>query len=74
MKMAMIASVILASGVAMAQTNAPVKPEALYQEFYRPQYHFTAKSGWINDPNGLVYVVMVLCANPEQHPDKKGGA
>ena len=22
----------------------------------RPQYHFTPKKGWINDPNGMVYI------------------
>ena len=29
--------------------------EQVGQEKYRPQYHFTARRGWINDPNGLVY-------------------
>jgi sucrose-6-phosphate hydrolase SacC (GH32 family) len=24
-------------------------------ETYRPQYHYTAEKGMINDPNGLVY-------------------
>jgi fructan beta-fructosidase len=28
---------------------------ALYQELYRPQFHFTPAQNWMNDPNGLVY-------------------
>lgn len=27
----------------------------LYSERFRPQFHFSTKRGWINDPNGLVY-------------------
>lgn len=29
--------------------------EANYQEKFRPQFHFTPKESWMNDPNGLVY-------------------
>lgn len=26
-----------------------------YTEQYRPQFHFTPKKNWMNDPNGLLY-------------------
>lgn len=29
--------------------------DEIYKEKYRPQYHFTTRRGWINDPNGLVF-------------------
>ena len=29
--------------------------ESIYKERNRPQFHFTTRRGWINDPNGLVF-------------------
>ncbi|NWF85857.1 MAG: glycoside hydrolase family 32 protein, partial [Bryobacteraceae bacterium] len=37
------------------QGNAINGAETLYRERLRPQFHFTSRRGWNNDPNGLVY-------------------
>lgn len=29
--------------------------ESAFSELHRPQFHFTPASGWMNDPNGMVY-------------------
>lgn len=32
-----------------------ISTAVLYDETYRPQFHFTPRVNWTNDPNGLVY-------------------
>lgn len=32
------------------------KPASVYNEAYRPQFHFSTKKNWINDPNGLIKI------------------
>jgi fructan beta-fructosidase len=37
-------------------------------ELYRPRLHFTPESGWMNDPNGLVYVDGLYHLFYQYHP------
>ncbi len=40
---------------AVEQADAIKDADDLYKEKHRPQFHFTSRRGWLNDPNGLVY-------------------
>ena len=37
------------------QSDAVDGADNMYKESNRPQFHFTPRRGWNNDPNGLVY-------------------
>ncbi|MGC2028980.1 MAG: levanase, partial [Steroidobacteraceae bacterium] len=47
--------------LAAAAPLAAVRSGPLYEEQYRPQFHFSPPQQWMNDPNGMVY------ANGEYH-------
>lgn len=39
----------------ITQNDQITGQDQMYKEKNRPQFHFTTRRGWINDPNGLVY-------------------
>lgn len=43
----------------------------MYDEQYRPQFHFSPKENWMNDPNGLVYYKGEYHLFYQHHPHSK---
>jgi len=52
-------SLLFVSSLALCacKRNEPSAPEIkeAYSEIHRPQFHFSPKEKWMNDPNGMVY-------------------
>jgi fructan beta-fructosidase len=42
--------------IAACSTNKKVTQQNIVAEQYRPQFHFSPKANWMNDPNGMVYL------------------
>ena len=43
------------TGPGVLRLSDYAKTDDYYREKYRPQFHFTPRMNWMNDPNGLVY-------------------
>jgi len=46
---------VMAIGFVMMCEKAAADPSGYYTEPFRPQYHFTPETNWMNDPNGMVF-------------------
>ena len=52
-----LSGVILISCGGSGKNQATEKETSTYySEQYRPQFHFSPETGWMNDPNGMVYL------------------
>ena len=60
------ASILIVLSIAAILAKAQPK----YNEQYRPQIHFSPVSGWMNDPNGMVYYKGTYHLFFQHYPDK----
>ena len=58
-------------GTATSEKKEVTDSSRSHQEKYRPQYHFTPKEMWMNDPNGMVYYQGEYHLFYQHHPESK---
>ncbi len=64
--------IIVIATITMLACQTEKKEEAAVQvEKYRPQFHFTPKANWMNDPNGMVYHNGIYHLFFQYYPDDK---
>lgn len=73
--LALYSAVLLSIGAckpytAVAQTTAISTSVATEEKMYRPNFHFTPKNGWMNDPNGMFYADGVYHLYYQHYPEK----
>ncbi|MDR7131954.1 fructan beta-fructosidase [Algoriphagus sp. 4150] len=49
-------SILSILALAYCKPKPQITFESIVTEEFRPSYHFTPESGWMNDPNGLIYL------------------
>jgi fructan beta-fructosidase len=59
-----VAVMLSGNGVLFMQPDTPI-----YEENFRPQFHYSPPTKWMNDPNGLVYFEGEYHLFYQYHPD-----
>ena len=67
------AALLLVGGLkpysAVAQNTAVSVSTSSEEQMYRPNFHFTPKKGWMNDPNGMFYANGYYHLSYQYYPD-----
>src|SRR5690606_28889611 len=59
----------IALAMQVACMDQPPRSTTVPAEAHRPQFHFSPKTSWMNDPNGMVYHNGIYHLFFQYHPD-----